>query len=29
MVRYVIVSIVSGLVFGTLDGLIHANPAAV
>lgn len=29
MVRYVIVSIVSGLVFGTLDGLINANPAAV
>ncbi len=28
MVRYIIVSIVSGILFGILDGLIHANPLA-
>lgn len=28
MVRYIIVSIVNGLVFGILDGLINANPFA-
>jgi hypothetical protein len=28
MIRYLIVSIFSGLVFGILDGLIHANPIA-
>ena len=29
MKRYLIVSIVSGLLFGTMDGLIHANPYAM
>ena len=29
MLRYVLVSIGSGLLFGLLDGLIHANPIAV
>jgi hypothetical protein len=29
MLRYVLVSIGGGLLFGILDGLIHANPIAV
>ena len=28
MARYVIVSVVSGILFGVLDGLINANPMA-
>ncbi len=28
MVRYVIVSLVSGILFGTMDALINANPVA-
>jgi hypothetical protein len=28
MVRYIIVSIVSGILFGAMDGLINANPLA-
>ena len=28
MVRYIVVSILSGILFGVLDGLIHANPLA-
>ena len=28
MIRYIIVSIVSGILFGTMDGLINANPLA-
>jgi hypothetical protein len=28
MVRYIIVSVVSGLLFGTMDALINANPLA-
>lgn len=28
MIKYVIVSIVSGILFGTLDGVINANPLA-
>lgn len=28
MARYIIVSIVSGILFGVLDGVIHANPLA-
>jgi hypothetical protein len=28
MTGYIIVSIVSGIVFGILDGVIHANPLA-
>lgn len=28
MIRYLIVSVVSGILFGTLDGLINANPLA-
>lgn len=28
MVRYVLVSIFGGIVFGFMDGIIHANPAA-
>jgi hypothetical protein len=28
MIRYIIVSFVSGLIFGVLDGLINANPFA-
>ena len=28
MIRYIIVSIVSGILFGILDGVIHANPLA-
>ena len=28
MVRYIIVSVVSGILFGLLDGLINANPLA-
>lgn len=28
MIRYIIVSIISGVLFGTMDGLIHANPYA-
>ncbi len=28
MANYVIVSIISGLLFGALDGVIHANPLA-
>ncbi len=26
MIRYVVVSIVSGILFGVLDGVINANP---
>jgi hypothetical protein len=29
MTAFIIVSIVSGILFGTMDGLIHANPLAV
>ena len=29
MIRYIIVSFVSGILFGTLDGVIHANPLAL
>ena len=29
MTSYIIVSIVSGVLFGVMDGLIHANPLAV
>jgi hypothetical protein len=28
MIRYIVVSIVSGLLFGVLDGVINANPLA-
>ena len=28
MIRYIIVSVVSGILFGILDGLINANPLA-
>ncbi|MBI4979514.1 MAG: hypothetical protein HZC28_18700 [Spirochaetes bacterium] len=28
MMRYIIVSVVSGIIFGVLDGLINANPLA-
>lgn len=28
MIRYVIVSVVSGILFGILDGVTHANPLA-
>ncbi|MGA2327191.1 MAG: hypothetical protein ABSH05_12995 [Bryobacteraceae bacterium] len=28
MVRYLIVSIASGILFGALDGVLHANPLA-
>jgi hypothetical protein len=28
MLRYIIVSVVSGILFGFLDGVIHANPLA-
>ena len=28
MIRYIIVSIVSGILFGVMDGLINANPLA-
>ncbi len=28
MARYIIVSIISGILFGILDGVIHANPLA-
>ena len=28
MIRYIIVSVVSGVFFGILDGVIHANPLA-
>jgi hypothetical protein len=28
MIRYVIISLLSGLLFAVLDGLIHANPVA-
>jgi O-antigen ligase len=28
MVRYIIVSLIGGILFGVLDGLIHANPYA-
>lgn len=28
MIRYIIVSLASGILFGTLDGLINANPLA-
>ncbi len=28
MIRYIIVSIISGILFGVLDGVIHANPLA-
>jgi hypothetical protein len=29
MIRYIIVSVIEGLLFGTMDGLIHSNPLAV
>lgn len=29
MIRYIIVSVVSGILFGVMDGLIHANPLAI
>jgi hypothetical protein len=29
MIRYIIVSVISGILFGVMDGLIHANPLAV
>ena len=29
MLRYIVVSVTSGLVFGVLDGLIHTNPIAI
>jgi hypothetical protein len=29
MIRYIIVSLVSGVLFGVMDGLINANPLAV
>ena len=28
MIKYIIVSVVSGILFGTLDGVINANPLA-
>jgi hypothetical protein len=28
MIRYIVVSVVSGLLFGVLDGMINANPLA-
>ena len=28
MIRYIIVSLVGGILFGVLDGVIHANPLA-
>ena len=28
MTRYIVVSVVSGILFGILDGVIHANPLA-
>ena len=28
MIRYIIVSIASGVLFGAMDGLINANPLA-
>jgi hypothetical protein len=28
MIRYIVVSIVSGILFGAMDGLINANPLA-
>jgi len=28
MIRYVLVSLISGILFGVLDGVIHANPLA-
>lgn len=28
MIRYIIISLVGGILFGTMDGLIHANPLA-
>ena len=28
MIRYIIVSLISGVLFGTMDGLINANPYA-
>lgn len=29
MIRYIIVSLISGFLFGTLDGIINANPLAM
>lgn len=29
MLRYCIVSVVNGILFGILDGIIHANPVAI
>ncbi len=29
MIRYIIVSIISGILFGVMDGLIKANPLAI
>lgn len=28
MITYIVISIISGILFGILDGLIHANPVA-
>jgi len=28
MLHYIVISIISGILFGVLDGVIHANPAA-
>ena len=28
MIRYIVVSLVSGILFGVMDGVIHANPLA-
>ncbi len=28
MIRYIVVSVISGIIFGVLDGLINANPLA-
>lgn len=28
MIRYIVVSVVSGILFGTMDGIINANPFA-
>ena len=28
MIRYIVVSVASGVLFGVMDGLIHANPLA-
>lgn len=28
MIRYILISVISGILFGILDGVIHANPLA-